>query len=172
MREREELRRNVSVAAELLDWRSFGENALEQASEDLTRLGRNGVRALLRDLDAEIAAKKAEPAELKSAVRGLIEQADRHDFTEPLTFTYSHTARRHASGLVTNTETLEFADSAEALKAAEKIEARLDKWAGLQEDMLEELRDRERRLAEARREMPEFVASAQSLVRHVLATLY
>lgn len=172
MREREELRRAVSVAAELCDWKTLGDDAMERANKDLVKLARSGERALRRDLEAEISAKKAEPRELKRALRDLVEEAERHDFSEPLEFTHSHTVRRPASGLVTNTETLELKDSAEALKAAEKIESRLPKWTELQKEMLEDLRERDRKLREASRRMPDFVASAASLVRHVLATLY
>lgn len=172
VREREEMRRGVAAAAEPLGWKTLGADRLETSHKDVLRLTRNGERALRRDLQAEIAAKEIESAELEKGLRAVTKQVERHGFDDPLEFTYTLTAKRHPRGLVTKTETVLFHDAAEATKAIEAIESRLDVSDRLRQEMLDELRKREAKLDEARRRLSEFVNSHTSLLSHVLATLH
>lgn len=166
------MRRSVAAAALPLGWKALVPDGLETARRDVLRLARNGERALRRDLHAEIAAKKIESAELEKALRAVAKQVEQHGFEDPLEFTYVHTARRQPRGLVTKHETRLFHDAAEATKAIEAIESRLEAIDKLRQEMLVELRKREARLEETRRRLPEFVESGTSLLSHVLATLH
>jgi hypothetical protein len=89
----------------------------------------------------------------------------------PAEVEYSHTARDGLRRLVTKTEALTLADADEATSAAATLEKRLEGYAKLRDQMLEELEERQRQIDEMRDGLSGFVAASNRLVVEVLATL-
>jgi hypothetical protein len=72
---------------------------------------------------------------------------------------------------VTKTEELVLKDADEASSAADKIEKKLENYAKLRDEMLEDLKHERRQLGKMREGLGKFVADSNGLVLEVLATL-
>ena len=141
------------------------------AARDILKLARTGARLLTRELADEVAAKKSEMSGLTKAAAALRKLAKKADFTDPVEFSYEHTARTPPKGLVTRIETLSLIGATEAEDAARLIEAKRESWDKLREAMLEDLKAKQKELEVMGGTLPEFVKSAEGLLRHVMAVL-
>ncbi|MEX2466084.1 MAG: hypothetical protein WD995_04195 [Gemmatimonadota bacterium] len=174
VRQREQLRRAFSTAAEALAWDAIPgdkDDRVAAATSDVAVLAAQGAQALERDLRELLDEKKAEMeqlAEVHASVQALAADAKT---TYPTELEYTHTARDGLRRLVTKTETLTLADADEALSAAATLEKRLEGYAKLRDQMLEELETKQRQIDEMREGLSGFVASSNRLVVEVLATL-
>jgi hypothetical protein len=172
VREREELRRALAAAADLLGWSTLAEDPMKIAAKDILKLARSGARLLTRELADEVADKKTEMSGLTKAAAALRKLAKKADFTDPVEFSYAHTARTPPKGLVTRIETLSLANATEAEDAARLIESKRESWDKLREAMLQDLKAKQKELEVMGGTLPEFVKSSEGLVRHVMAVLY
>ncbi|MDH3734495.1 MAG: hypothetical protein OEU54_13270 [Gemmatimonadota bacterium] len=170
VREREGLRRSISAIADLQGWTPHGQSPMETASKEVLKLTRAGTRALVKDLEDELAEKKREITQLRRAGKALSDLAEKGDFSDPIEFSYMHTARSPSYGLVTKTQELVLTEAAEAEKAAGTIETKTETWTKLQKEMIEVLKGRGRQLEDMKADLPAFVATSESLMEHVLAT--
>lgn len=171
MRQWEEVRRAVSCAAEHLNWR-VDQPSAEKASKELLALARTGMRELKRELEDDVKTKKNELRDLKKAAKPVLELDEDEDFSDAIEVSYSHSAKSPSRGLVTKTETVVVSSADEAADAAREIETKLETWGRLQGEMLEQLRARQKRLDEASKCLPDFIAAAEDRLRHVLAILH
>jgi hypothetical protein len=174
VRQREQLRRAFSTAAEALEWDAIPgekEDRVAIATSDVAELAAAGARALERDLAELLDEKKAEMAQLEEVHRAVSALAADEAATYPTELEYSHTARDGLRRLVTKTETLTLANGDEATSAAATLEKRLEGFAKLRDQMLEELEDKQRQIGKMRHGLSGFVAASNRLVVEVLATL-
>jgi hypothetical protein len=175
VRQREELRRTLSAASELLAWDVIIGGKVDpvaEATTDVTRLTESGVRSMERDLADELASKKTEISQLEHVAKDLKRMAGEGGVTFPAEVEYSRSARDGSRGFVTKTETLTLGGASEAHDAAERIQKGLDGWTKLRDEMVEELKQRQRRVAEMKRDLSNFVEWSEGLLRDVLATLH
>ena len=109
---------------------------------------------------------------LQKSVKAIWKLAEDESTEYPQDVSYSHTARDATVGLVTKTEELTLADAGEARDAAQVIEKRTETWGKLREQMIADLKQKQKQLEEMKSELTEFAESTQGLVREVLATLH
>lgn len=174
VRQREQLRRAFSAAADELGWSSMPgsrDDRVAAATSDVEELAAAGALSLERDLAELLEEKKAEMEQLEGVVASLQSLAADENTSYPTEVAYSHTARDGTRRLVTKTETLTLNDADEALAAAAKVEKRLESFAKLRDQMIEDLEQRQAQLDEMRHGLSGFVASSNGLVVEVLATL-
>ena len=174
VRQREQLRRALATAGEVLDWSVIpGERSDRAAAvkKDVAALADFGAETLEQDLAQQLKDKKAEIQVLEEVTSKLRELAANGDAEYPAEVAYAHTGRDAHRRLVTKTETLTLADAAEATKAADTLEKKLEGYAKLRDEMLEDLKQERRRIGEMREELGSFVAASNGLVLEVLATL-
>jgi len=174
VRQRDQLRRAVAQIAEARAWVMIPGAAADRvtkAAEDLAVLAEAGARSLKSDLADEVAAKNAEIKQLKDVARAVQKMAASDATTYPAEMEYSHTARHGSQDLVTKTDTLTLADSAEARSAAATLEKSMEGWARLRDQMLEELANRQHQIEQMRRGLASFVDASRTLVGEVLAVL-
>ena len=172
VRQREQLRRAIASAAEFLGWITIAEDPVETATKDVVKLTKSGTQTLTRELADEVATKKSEISELKRAASSMEKLAKKGDFTNPIEFSYSHTARRSADDLVTKVETLTLLEAQEATDAAAVIERKVETWTKLRDQMLVVLKQKQRQVEDMKSSVPAFVTSSQGIVRDVFATLH
>ena len=172
VRQREQFRRAIATAADFLGWVTIGENPVETATKDIVKLTKGGVQTIARELADEVTTKKAEISELQKSAKSLEKLAKEGDFTSPIEFSYSHTARRSAEDLVTKIPELTLTTPQEATDAAAAIEKKLETWGKLKDQMLEELKQKQRRLEEMKSSISDFVSYSTGIVREVFATLH
>jgi hypothetical protein len=174
VRQREQLRRALHTAGESLEWDvlTLDETAgTDEVIADIRRLTQAGLRQLERDLEAEIAEKRAEVKQLEKTVNVLSELAEADDEAFPQEIEYHFTAKRNKTELVTRTEELVVEDPSEAEKKAGKIEKRLGRFGRLRDEMIIHLKKRQKTLAEAKSELRSFVRGTGGVVDEVLMTL-
>ncbi|NNF27008.1 MAG: hypothetical protein HKN73_07310 [Gemmatimonadetes bacterium] len=171
VRQREQLRRALTVAANILSWEGASEKELDAITRDITKLARAGTRAIRRDLERETKIKRKEIDLLKAAVKTLRKVAEDAESDYPVEFSYSYTARSPARGLVTKTEPLTLADADEAGAAADNVEKRTETWDKLRLEMIEELKVREKQWADLSGSLSSFAKAAQGTVKEILAIL-
>ena len=174
VRQREQLRRAFSTAAEALEWDAIpGEKAdrVAAATSDVAQLAAAGARALERDLAELLDDKKAEMEQLEEVHKAVQALAADDGTSYPAEVEYSHTARDGLRRLVTKTETLSLASADEATSAAATLEKRLEGFEKLRKQMLEELKEKQRQIGEMQHGLPAFVEASNRLVVEVLATL-
>jgi chromosome segregation ATPase len=174
VRQREQLRRAFSTAAEALDWDAIPgdkDDRVARATKDVAKLAAAGAHALEQDLAELLEEKKAEMEQLAEAHAAVMALAADAKTEYPAEVEYSHTARDGLRRLVTKTEALTLADADEATSAAATLEKRLEGYAKLRDQMLEELEERQRQIDEMRDGLSGFVAASNRLVVEVLATL-
>lgn len=171
VRQREQLRRALFAAAELLEWSMISENAVEIAMRDVAKLTKVGTRALTRDIANELASKKKEMSELEKFASSMTKLAEKDDFADPVEVSYSRTARE-ADHLVTKTELLTLTEAQGAVDAAQTVEKKMVSWGKLRDEMIEDLKKQQRQLDELKDSLSGFVESSKRTVREVFATLY
>lgn len=174
VRQREHLRRALSTVGRAHHWGAMpGDRAdrFAAAARDAAQLADMGAHAMERALAEELEEKRAEMPALRALTGSVRDLAADPDASFPATLEYSYTARDGLRRLVTRTETLTLADAGEAQSALARLEKRLDSFARLKDQMLEELEDRRRRVGEMRSGLPDFVASSRNLLGEVFATL-
>jgi septal ring factor EnvC (AmiA/AmiB activator) len=132
---------------------------------------RSGARSLKREVAEDLSEKKREEARLKDVIQSVRKLAADPTVEYPVEVSYSHTARDAAVGLVTRTETVTCENAEEALQAARKIEKRMGRWAKLRAQMLDELKQRQKRVSEVTGNLSEFVDSSQGLLKDIIVTL-
>ena len=170
VRQKEKIRRALSAAAEALNWAVIHDDPYETAAKDVVKLTNAGAKALAKDLADELVSKKAEMTQLKKAAAALVKLSEKGDFTDPIEFTYTRTARE-AHGLGTKTEVLTLLDADEALNGAAVIEKKTPSWEKLRDLMLEALKKEQKLIAVTKDRVPEFVDSTKGTVKEVFATL-
>lgn len=174
VRQRETLRRALASAGEALDWSLLPGERVDRAAavrEHVTALAELGARTLERDLARQLKEKRAEISTLEELTRTLRTLAEDDEATYPAELEYAHTGRDGQRGFVTRTETLVLADAGEASTAADRIEKKLDNYAKLRDQMLEDLEQDRRQLGKMREGIGTFVAASDGLVLEVLAVL-
>ena len=174
VRQREDLRRVLAKAGEKLGWTvtaPSAEDGVAAANQTLKRLVRSGARSMKREVAEDLSAKKKEEARLEKVVEHIRRIADDPSTDYPIEVSYSRTARAAGQGFITKTETLTFENAGDAVQAAKTMENSLGRWAKLRDQMLEELKQRQKRVGEVTGNLSEFVESFQGLLREVIVTL-
>ncbi len=172
VRQREQLRRALAAAAEILEWATISEDRLDITADDVLKLTKNGTQAIAKDLADELAAKKTEMSQLKKSAATIAKLATKGDFSDPIEVSYTHTAREATSGLVTRVETATLLEPQEALDTAATIEKKTESWGKLREQMIEDLKQKQRRLEEMKASMSEFVEASKRILVEVFATFH
>lgn len=173
VRQREQLRRALATAADVLDWGAIpGEEAdrLALATRDIAELAEAGAQSLEEELAELLTEKENEIARLKEVARSAEALAADESTTYPAEIEYSHTVRDSARHLVTRTETIVLNDAGEAASATAKIERGFDRAAKLRDQMVEVLEQRQRQIDEVRRGLAGFADWSSGLLVEVLAT--
>ena len=174
IRQREQLRRALATAGEVLDWSIIpGERSDRAAAvkKDVAALAEFGAETLEQDLAQQLKDKKAEIKTLEKVTEQLRALADDADTEYPAEVEYAHTGRDAHRRLVTKIEVLTLKDADEATSAADSIEKKLENYAKLRDEMLEDLKQERRQLGKMREGLGKFVADSNGLVLEVLATL-
>lgn len=174
VRQREQLRRALATAGEVLDWSVIpGERGARAAAveKDVTALTELGAETLEDDLARQLEAKKSEIKALEKVTGQLRALAANAKATYPAEVEYAHTGRDAQRRLVTKIEKLTLADATEAASAATALEKKLDSYTRLRDEMLEDLKRERKQILEMREGLGSFVASSNGLVLEVLATL-
>lgn len=174
VRQRDQLRRALTGIAEARGWVLIPgamTDRVTKATEDLAVLAEAGARSLKSEVADEVAAKNDELKQLRKVARAVQKMAEGERTTYPAEIEYSHTARQGSQNLVTKTDTLTLADTAEAQNAAATLEKSMEGWAKLRDQMLEELADRQHHIEQTRRSLSGFVDASRTLVGEVLAVL-
>ncbi len=174
VRQREQLRRALAAAAAALEWSLIpGAKTARVAvvTRDMATLADAGADLLERDLADQLEAKKAEMQQLKKMARSLHALAADKATAYPMEIEYSHTARNGSRGLFTKIENVTLNEAGDATSAAAAIEKRIDSYTKLRDEMLIDLKQKQRLVAEMRVELPEFVEWSNGLILDVMATL-
>jgi len=174
VRQREQLRRALAAAGEVLDWSVIpGERGDRAATvkKDVTALAELGAETLADDLARQLEGKKVELKALEEVTHTLRALAADSGAAYPTQIVYAHTGRDAQRRLVTKTETLTLADAGEATSAAATLEKKLEGYAKLRDEMIEDLHRERRQILEMREGIGSFVAASNGLVLEVLATL-
>jgi hypothetical protein len=175
VRQREQLRRTFSEAGEFLGWDAIpGQqaDAVAAVTSDVTKLTKAGVRSMEKDLADDLETKKKELSKLKRVATSLEKLAGAKEDAFPTEVEFSHSARDSSRGLVTKVETLTLEDASEAQQAAEKIHKRLDSYGKLRDEMIVELKQRQKQIDEMKKEVGSFADSSRRLLTEVLAVLH
>lgn len=171
VRQREQLRRALTAAADFLGWSTLERDRIEIAIHEVQTLANAGGRSVTDDLERELTEKRTEIPRLRQAAERLHALAEETSLETPVEFIYCHTARQ-GDDLVTKTETVTIADQREAVEAAEAIERKLDVWEKLRAQMVDELKQQRRRVEEMSDHLSDFADSQRGLVREVFAILH
>lgn len=148
-----------------------GGDPVVEASKDVAKMAKSGVRSMTVDLAEELRSKKGEMKQLEDVASSFRELANDQDATYPTELTYLRTARGASQELVTHTETITVANAQEAQGVAEKIEKSTPNWDKLREQMIVELKQEQRRLDKILGTTSDFVESLQGLLKEVIVTL-
>lgn len=174
VRQREDLRRALASAGEQLEWgmtAAHSDDPVAAVTSTVKRLVRSGARSLKREVAEDLTEKKREEKQLEKVIEQIRSLAADSSVEYPVEISYTHTARDAASGLVTKTETLIFENADEALQAAKKIEKRMGRWSKLRTQMLDDLKQRQKRVGDVTSNLSEFVDSSRGLLRDIIVTL-
>ena len=174
VRQKEQLRRALATAGEVLDWSLIpGERTARAAAvkKDVAALAEFGAETLDHDLVQQLKEKKAEINALEDVTTALRALAADSDAEYPAEVEYAHTGRDGQRRLVTKMETLTLADADEATSAAASLEKKLEGYTKLRDEMLVDLEQGRQKIGEMREELGSFVAASNGLVLEVLATL-
>lgn len=175
VRQREELRRALIEAGTALLWNEMalkGDKPLDAIAEDLAKLTKSGVRVIEREIENELKTKRAELKQLQKVVDQARKLAQAKDPKLPKEITYYHTARAAAQGLITKTEVVEVTTKDEADSCADSIEKSLGRWENLRDQMVDDLKKKNTRLAQLDETIPDFVRAQRSLLKEVVAILH
>jgi hypothetical protein len=172
VRQGETLRRAFTKAAGAFRWDSLPESGVDRAAvaaRDVTKLADSGAELLERDLAELLTRKKGEIVQIKKVTKSILALAADTSMSYPTEVEYSHTMRSALGGLVTKTVTLHLRDATEALNAAAAIEKRLEGLGKLRDQMLEDLKDRQRQIRAMRKGLSGFVKSSDGVLAELLA---
>ncbi|MEX1257157.1 MAG: hypothetical protein WEG36_06020 [Gemmatimonadota bacterium] len=175
VRQGEQLRRALATAATALRWDSIPgskDDRVAAATKDVAELADAGAQLLERDLVDQLTGKKGEVLQIKKVAKSVHKLAANSAVSYPTEVEYSHTMRSGQRGLVTKTETLTLNDAAEALNAAATLEKRLVGLEKLRDEMIKELKDRQRQVKEMRQGLPGFVRSSNGILAELLTSSY
>lgn len=173
VRQREQLRRALATAADVLDWGEIPgaeKDRVAAATRDVAELAEAGARALEQDLAELLTMKENEITQLKEAARSVRALAGDENTTYPAEIEYSHTVRDSARHLVTRVETVVLNDAGEAESASSKIEKGFEGAAKLRDQMVEVLKQRQREIHEVRGDLRLFADGSSGLLLEVLET--
>jgi hypothetical protein len=174
VRQGEQLRRALAAAGDVLGWTSTAassSNVVVDVSKDVLTMCKAGSKAIAKDLAEELVRKKAEMDQLTdtgAATRAIAEDLEAE---YPREVVYWYTVRDAYSGLVTKTETITANDTKEMNSAADGVERNLTGRGKLRDLMIIDLGQKQERLDEMTRTLPEFVKSTHELLDQVMSTL-
>jgi hypothetical protein len=174
VRQREQLRRALATAGDALGWTaamSSNGSSVADLRADVMAMAESGAKSLGRDLAEQLVNKKVEVAQLNKVIVEVRASAADESTVYPLDITFSHTVRDAYQELITKTETRVANDSDEAMAAAASIERSLPSWTKLADQMIIDLKKRQRQLETVTRSLPDFVQSSQDLLGEVVANL-
>ena len=191
VRQYEQLRRAFATAGDSLEWIASsldGKNPDDAARKDVLTLAKRGVKAMEKDLEAELATKRKEIKVLGAVAVSARKLSEDPKTAYPTDIIYEFTARDATQTLVTKTHTVTPeglldrpkagrrdhavpADAEGALKAAESIEKSLVSREKLTDLMIHQLEDRHAELDVLRRALPDFVKFSHALLREVITNL-
>mgnify|MGYP002623598186 FL=1 len=149
-----------------------GKKPLEAIADDLAKLAKSGIRVIEREVETELKAKKTEIKRLEKAVAEARKLAESKEEDFPMHFSYAHTARAAAQGLVTKVETVEFTTPDEANSCADSIEKSLSRWESLRDQMVDELQKKQSQIGVLRNGLADFVKAQRTMIREVIAVLH
>jgi prefoldin subunit 5 len=175
IRQRVQLRRALQEAGRELDWdvlASFGDAPIDDVAGDVRRLAIAGLKAIERDLEAEIQEKRQEIRQIKGTVKALSKLAEAADSVFPVEIEYKYTSSSGKDEYVTKTEELEVESRDSAEQAALRLEKQMDRLGRLRDEMVAGLRRKQQTVSQAKSELGEFVHGTRPLVREVLAVLH
>jgi len=174
VRQREQLRRALVTAGKVLDWGQIPGERTDRAAavnRDMAALADFGAKTLDHDLARQLDEKGGEIDALQDMTRTLRALAADPDASYPAEIAYAYTARDGQRRLVTRTEALVLANADEASDAAALLEKRLEGYAKLRDQIVEDLARGRRQIDVMREGLGSFVASSNGLVLEVLASL-
>lgn len=174
VRQREQLRRALSRAAEARDWILIAGTATERitaATRDLAVLAEAGARSLGSDVADLIASKNGEMKQLRQVAQSVQKLAMDASAAYPTEVEYSHTARHGSQSFVTKTQTLTLTNADEAHGAVASLEKSMEGWTRLKDNMLEDLEHRQHQVEQMRGSLSGFLDASRGLVGEVLAVL-
>jgi len=175
VRQREQIRRALLKASVSLEWDTLAagsDEPIKKATKEVTKLAKKGTQAIREDLAEELAAKKTEVTRLKKAAVSMQKLAEAGDFSDPIEVSYNYTARDGSQGYLTKTQTVTLTTVKEAQDAATSIEKKIEGWDKLREQMLLDIKRRQKHLEEIDAELSTFVDSTSTLLLEVFATLH
>ncbi len=175
IRQQEQLRRALAASGRSLGWAGRAAHNAEweaDVNKDVLRIARNGARSLLRELATRETTKKNELKTLKKVAAAITKMAEDPDAEYPIELTYLHTARDSVRDLVTKTEERIVNDGEEAMAVVRNIEKNSARWETLRDEMIIELKERQKEVGAMKRNLSSFVQSLQPLLREVLVTLH
>jgi hypothetical protein len=172
VRQTEELRRALATAAEFRGWIASGPDPAAPALKDVASLTRAGSKQLAMGLAEELAAKKKEPQEQKKISNSIQKLADKKKgWDEPIEIEYFFTGRE-GDRLATKTEVFTLANQDEARDAVALMEKKSGSWETLRNQLLEDIKGRQKQVKGLDAELQDFVEFTRSLIHEVLAILH
>jgi hypothetical protein len=175
VRQKEELRRALAEAGEVLLWNELTVGVADPVavvSDELVRVTKSGVRVIEKEVEVELKEKKSEMKRLEVVVAKARKLAESKNPKLPTEISYSHTARAAAQGLVTKTETVTITAADEAGSCADQIEKSLNRWESLRDQMVDELQRKQAQIEIVQGNVPEFVKSQVRMIKEVMAVLH
>jgi hypothetical protein len=174
VRQGEQLRRALATAGDILRWTSTAassSNVIVDVSKDVLTMCKAGSKSIASDLAEELVRKTGEMDQLTEKGTVTRALAEDPDTAYPFEVVYCYTVRDAYSGLVTKTETITVNDAKENNSAADGIERNLTGRGKLRDLMIIDLGQKQERLEEMTRTLPDFVKSTHELLEQVMSTL-
>lgn len=175
VRQKEELRRALTEAGDVLRWSELTVGATDPVaviSDDVAKITKSGVKVIAKEVEVELKEKKGEMKQLEKVVASTRKLAESKNPKLPTEVSYAHTARAAAQGLVTKIEVVTITEIEEAEKCAASIEKSYNRWEKLRDQMVDELQRKQVQLEVVGGSVPEFVKSQQGTLREVMAVLH
>ena len=174
VRQTEQLRRSMAAAGGVLEWgapAAHSRDAGGEVSKDVLTIAKNGAKYMAGDLVDEMERKKNEIQVMLDTAQQIRKVGESSKTEYPVEITYNYTARDGSQRYTTKLETLTLNDAEEAEKAANKIEGIIESKTKLADLMLLDLEQKQIRLEEMKRGLPDFVKSSRPLLDEVMANL-
>lgn len=175
VRQKEELRRALAEAGDVLRWAEITvgmDDPVSIVADDLAKITKSGVRVIEKEVEEELKGKKSEMKQLEGVVAKARKLAEAKNPKLPTEISYAHTARAAAQGLVTKIEVVEITAVDEATSCADSIEKSMNRWENLRVQMVEELQRKQAQLEIVGGSVSEFVKSQHNMLREVMAVLH
>ena len=174
VRQHEKLRRALATAGEELAWNEIESKSgdpMVEINKAVLRMARNGAKAMVKDLEEQLATKKKETRALQKMKESLMKLGENPKTEYPALISYDFTARDSSQNPITKTENLELNEASEAIKASEGMERSTNSRAKLTDLMIVRLKEQRVRLDLMASTLPEFVKSTHPVIHAVMATL-